>query len=109
MPGTYGIELEEADGGRSVVAMAKEISKKIKKRLHFLESSCIMAIAVTLIALKREVAISLRWVFRGANVKRSASDTAVCSGGTGVPQKCGGIGKPDGKSLYEPYFLPQSR
>ena len=35
------------------------------------------------------------WVFRGANVKRPENETLV--------------GKPDGKSLYEPYFLPLSR
>lgn len=55
-----------------------------------------MAIAVTLIAKKREVAIRGGWVFRGANVKRSG-------------QRDARIGKPDGKSLYEPYFLPESR
>lgn len=50
--------------------------KSSKFSLHFQKRWCIMAIAVTLIAKKREVAIAVNflevcgWVFRGANVKR---------------------------------------
>ena len=49
------------------------MQKTEKKSLQFAVSSCILCIAVTLIALKREVAArqkdKLRQVFRGANVK----------------------------------------
>ena len=54
-----------------------------------------MAIAVTLIAKKREVAIR----GDGFSVERMSRG----------PQRDARIGKPDGKSLYEPYFLPESR
>lgn len=43
--------------------------KKLKKYLQLFPVSCIMCIAVTLIAMKREVAACHTRVFRGANVK----------------------------------------
>lgn len=55
-----------------------------------------MAIAVTLIAKKREVAIR----GDGFSVERMSRDCRIHSSA---------VGKPDGKSLYEPYFLPESR
>ncbi len=46
-----------------------DLEKFFKKYLQFFPASCIIAIAVTLIAVKREVAACHTRVFRGANVK----------------------------------------
>ena len=47
----------------------KKSAKFVKKSLHFFGRSCILIDAVTLIAMKREVAARMLQVFRGANVK----------------------------------------
>ena len=48
----------------------------MKKALQCLENACIMNVAVTLIAMKREVA-AIRQVFRGANVKLETDDKSL--------------------------------
>ena len=51
----------------------KKVHKKRKKNLPNAKKSAILVFAVTLIAVKREVAAyceSGLWVFRGANVKK---------------------------------------
>jgi len=74
---TYNIEetLSEylSEGVFSVIIVFFLVHKKkyyffAKKYLKYKEKSCILSIAVTLIAMKREVAAE-KQVFRGANVK----------------------------------------
>ena len=55
------------------------MQKTEKKSLQFAVSSCILCIAVTLIALKREVAAEKQRVFRGANVKLKKLATSHCT------------------------------
>ena len=63
---TYKVARKIYDSYRFLVADFK--IKNLKKGLHSEESSYILILAVTLIAVKREVAALIKQVFRGANV-----------------------------------------
>lgn len=63
-----------------------DCDKNLKKYLHFLESWCIMASAVTLIARKREVATWVNLFTGGFSVERMSRDSGGGLGHTVVEE-----------------------